>query len=525
MSALLAQVPSPSLINNTRVGDSLPGMLLNTAGYGFLVRANQSRDNVTGKLDYYINPKNSITATYAWNRDHVDRPDIGLGYGTVPLFYNDDARNLVSAAWRVNPQPNWTNELRAGADIAPGTFSYSGTLPSYFIGGMDYTSPDPAANSSILPQGRNTRTYSVQDNATWAHGRHTVKFGTFYQGVYSRVYDYSGTIPFDNVGINSQNQTQYLLTGQQLPGIGPLELENANLLLASLAGLLDNANQTFNVTSPKSGFVAGSPYLRHFTYSNLAFYGQDEWKITPRLTMTAALRWDYYSPVNERDSLALQPSVVGTPQETLLNDSSLNFTGNSVGRPFYHKDLADWGPSLGLAWDPFGKGKTSIRAGYGIHYANDEALNVAQGFTGTNPGLQTFVDVVDLSGFMNTDRPTFAKPAFQVPLTFDQGYSQNPQVAYALLDPNLRTPYVQEWNVTIQHEIKNTILEARYVGNHATKLLRGFDYNQEAIPPAFLTDFLNARQNGFLAQKLTGVFDPSYNSPAFRGAKLCPRSP
>ena len=52
----------------------------------------------------------------------------------------------------------------------------------------------------------------------------------------------------------------------------------------------------------------------------------------------------------------------------------------------------------------------------------DEAVNVAQGFTGTNPGLATQVAVFDLSGFVSTDRPTFATPGFQVPLSFDQGY-------------------------------------------------------------------------------------------------------
>ena len=57
-----------------------------------------------------------------------------------------------------------------------------------------------------------------------------------------------------------------------------------------------------------------------------------------------------------------------------------------------------------------------------------------------------------------------------MPLTFAQGYAQNPGVYYGLINPNLRTPYVQQWNFTIQHEIKGTIIEARYVGNHATKL-------------------------------------------------------
>ena len=73
----------------------------------------------------------------------------------------------------------------------------------------------------------------------------------------------------------------------------------------------------------------------------------------------------------------------------LTSNATLNFTGNSVGRPFYNKDLNNFGPGAGLAWDVFGNGKTAIRAGYGVNYVTDEAISVAEGFTSENPGLQT----------------------------------------------------------------------------------------------------------------------------------------
>ncbi len=491
MSALLAQVPGPQFINNYRVGDSQPGQLLNTAGYGFLVRDNQERDNATGKLDYYITPKNSLTTTYAWNRDKVDRPDIAVGYGPIPPFQNDDARNFLATAWRTNPRPNWTNEVRAGFNLAPATFGYTGAGPSpSLIGGMIYSPPDAFVGSSILAQGRNTRTYSIQDNATWTKDRHTLKFGAFYQADYVRTYDYTGTTPIYNVGIASTNQTTNLLSSAYLPGASLLDLNNANLLLASLAGLLDNDNQTYNVTSQTSGFVPGAPYLRHFTYNNLAVYGQDEWKMLPHLTLTGSVRWEYYSPVNERDSLEFEPVLTGTPQQTLLNpNGELNFAGDSVGRPFYNKDLTNFAPSVGLAWDPFGHGTTSVRAGYGISYVTDEAIQVAEAFTGTNPGLASYLANYNLSGFMSGGLPGIPAPPFQAPLSFAEGYQQNSEVYYGMLNPNLRTPYVQEWNLTLQHAIKGTIIEARYVGNHAIKLLRGFDYNQEQVPGEFHVGF------------------------------------
>ena len=87
-------------------------------------------------------------------------------------------------------------------------------------------------------------------------------------------------------------------------------------------------------------------------------------------------------------------------------------------------------------------------------------------------------------------------------------------------DPNLVTPYVQQWNAGIQHSVKGFIIDTRYVGSHGTKEIRGIDYNQVLIN-ALLPDFLAAQNNGLLAQRATGTFDPRFNAN-ITGSKQLP---
>ena len=517
IQALINQIPDPTKINNYRVGDSHPGQLLNTAGYSYLVRSNQDRDNLTGKIDYVISTKNSIAGTYAYNRNNVDRPDVAVSYASVSPAYNDDHIKFGAMSWRWSPNATLTNEVRGGLNYAPTAFNFTGGLPSSLIGGLYFTSP--VAALGFQPQGRDTRTRSLQDNASWSIGKHILQFGYQYQGVRIRSYDYYGTIPTYDVSdpgcgcVDSSAQQHNLLGNADLPGIGATDLQNANVLLASLAGLLDDDNVVYNITSRTSGFVPGAPWVRNFSYNNHALYAEDKWRILKNLTLTAGLRWDYYSPVNEANSLELQPTIEGSNALTSLLDpnNTLQFAGNSVGRPYYQKNLKNFAPNAGIAWDVFGNGKTSIRAGYSLHYVDDQMVEVTDGFTNTNPGLQAYPANYDLSGTVSR-LPSIPTPPFQVPTPFSDQYNLNPTVYYTLINPKLQQPYDQQFAFSIQQELKGTIIEARYVGNHATKLLRGFDVNQENIVSnGFLADFLKAQQNGQLSLAKNGIFNPAFN--------------
>jgi len=82
-----------------------------------------------------------------------------------------------------------------------------------------------------------------------------------------------------------------------------------------------------------------------------------------------------------------------------------------------------------------------------------------------------------------------------------------------MIDPNLKHPYVQQYSIGIQHQAKDTLFEARYVGNHVVGAYRAFDFNQVMINQnGFLPDFLRAQNNGWLSLAASGIFNPNYNS-------------
>jgi hypothetical protein len=126
---------------------------------------------------------------------------------------------------------------------------------------------------------------------------------------------------------------------------------------------------------------------------------------------------------------------------------------------------------------------------------------------------------VGLTNRASTGLPTIPVPTFQVPRKASDNFAENPLNALGLIDPNLRRPYVQQYSFGIQHEIKDTVIEVRYVGNHMVGGFRAFDFNQVDIRNnGFLPDFVRARNNGFLAQARNGTFNPAYN-PGIPGSQ------
>jgi hypothetical protein len=520
IAGLIAKMPPPSAINNFNSGDSSAALLRNTGGYLYNQRNNRTRNNITGKVDYVMSPKSTITGTYAWNSDLLDRPDVNTtGYQIVPPVNNDDKVNLLSTAWRYTPKANLTNELRFGFNFAPALFISNENFGSSILA-IALTGTTPLFSTPVATfrsQGRYTNTYNYADNASYVRGAHNIQFGVQVQQDFTEPYNDASITPTYTLGISSLNT--FGLTNAQLPGASSADITAANNLLASTAGFLTSYNQTFNVKDKSSGYVSGQTQDRHWVFTNYSAYVQDNWHVAPRLTLNLGLRYEYYSPVKEQNGLVLLPQLVNNnPISTLLSNSTLNF---APGGQLYNPDRNNFGPNIGLAWDVSGDGRTAVRLGYSVNYVNDEYLVALTGNGNTNAGLsQGVTNPTPLTSLVSAGLPAIATPAFTVPRTFLDNYNLSTTTNFGMADPNLRSPYVQQWNIGIQHEFKGFVLEGRYIGNHGVKLLRALDYNQININAGgFFQDFLRAQQNGNLALARTGVFNPAYD-PTIPGSQV-----
>lgn len=499
VAGLIAQLPKP----NAPGGDGL-----NTSGYRFNAGANEFRDQFVYKTDYYLSSKQSITGSYSYIDNPTQRPGVTASFYTLqPNVSNTLKNHLLSLQWRWTLSPTLTNEVHMGFARTHGNFDVKDPYTKFLLGGLSFTNP----SNTFLAQGRDTNTYPIQDNATWVHGQHQVSFGYQYQKITTTPFNDAGIVPTYTLGISAANTTG--LTTGDLPGVRTADLAIANGLYANLAGIISSGSATFNVTSATSGFVPGATLRRQFHNDTHALYVQDNWKVRRNLTVNLGLRYEYWTPLDEKNGLFIAPRLQNNSAQASLMDPNavLDFIGGSSGRKFYNSDKNNFAPIIGLAWTP-GSGKTVVRGGYSASFVNDSLITTVRNNVTTNNGLSFANSIVNQTANL-TNAPVIAAPTYKVPRTLADNYAISTTAAAGLPDPKLITPIVHQWNVSVEHDVKGVLVTARYLGNEGTSLLRGIDYNQVLYNAnGFLADFRRAQSNGQLAQTVTGVYNGSYNA-------------
>ncbi|HEX8149973.1 MAG TPA: TonB-dependent receptor [Pyrinomonadaceae bacterium] len=536
----------PEQGNRSDLGDQL-----NTTGFQVNRRADATRNQYTFRFDVDANESNQFNVVWSWNKEVNLRPDadnnpITTGYTVQPFSDQSSENRTLALAYRKVFTANLINEVRGGFFKSDVPFNRIAEIPAFFFtppnasGAGTATVPfvDPP-ETQFLIQGRNTAGYNFQDNADLIMGSHAFKFGGVFQ--WFRVDNFNGalTVPTFQLGTGGTAPILTAANFNSLGGISTTQLGTANALLGLLGGIVTGGTQSFNVTSVTSGFVPGAITFQPWRYANHSLYFQDRWRLRPELSLTLGLRYELYPSLRIDNGVGLEPLIPeGTgPLQTVLNpQGKYAVLGTNAGSPGqYHKtDYNNFAPNIGFAWSPNfkndflgaltgGEGRTTIRAGYGIIYANDSLVTTLNNATIANVGLgRTANPVLNDSGQpqlnlrLQNGVPTINPPTFTDPSTRTFVFNNSASVgsnfgtAFAI-NPNLKTPMVHQYSVGVQRELGfQTALEVRYVGTQSSNLWRGTDYNQyDIFSNGFFADFERARANLALPGATTAFCNPA----------------
>ena len=392
----------------------------------------------TTRLDYMLSNRDTLTGAYT----------IDDGYSLIPaadpLFAsNSTLRNQVVSFQETHIlSPSMINTFRMGfsragyaldpvslASFDPSLSFVTGQGPGGFTIGGGNTTTGSAALTSAGPNNaanvwnrRNLFTFS--DGMQMSKGRHQISYGVWYQ----RVQDNE----------NGASRTTGVAT------------------FASLATFLAGTVTTFQVV-PDPNELGWRSWLG-------AAYVEDTIRLRRNLTLDLGLRDEFTTGWNEES---------GRAANYITDSTGVLLTAPIIGTSVYTKNNAThlFAPRVGLAWDPFGNGKTAIRAGFGTYYSLIDdlsfllnALPPANGSASYSGALLTHIPVTP--GVLP---PPSCGPGVPSPCTIfaPQG-----------VQPNAQTPTVEEWNLRIEQQLsQDTVLRIAYVGSHGYHGLINVDPN------------------------------------------------
>ena len=507
--------PSATVCN----GGLFPNNGASNAYLSTFPNSNQS-DNGIGKIDYHVNDKNTINgllATSRYNGIGEDHPYINANMlNTFPIVVWTTTGN-----WIYTPNSSVVNEVRVGYNRMTITQdSLDAGLPFPINTGLGTPGWPNISISGFnsfgtqhnRPQISGPNPYSdYQENLSYLKGKHSFKFGFEYGRLEadSDIPDTGrGKFTFAGGKASSMYSDVFTCPAGVTPPCGSTALEDL------MAGTL------------KSGVDLVGNANRQMRWSEAAGYLQDDWRITPKITLNFGLRYSYESPIREINNqwANFDPtSATGLTQQT--NASSM-----------WHSDPTNFSPRLGFAWDVTGRGTTVLRGGYSIMYStftavmwmnqntfqNSTAVSIAANPTGaliqcaglpgeatcpgTGGGNILLGSATQLPGVMCWDATvpvpvngcaahTTAFPSGGS-LSCGDGIGKDASPCNLLsVDPNLKTPYIENFNLGIQHQFGNNLsLEIGYVGNHGARLTGFADINQPGAGAGYCMGSLTAAQ-------------------------------
>lgn len=404
------------------------------------------QDNYTARVDHQFSAKDSITGRYVFN----DTYEAG-----VPFWGHDERNNLgraqtVSSSYTHLFSPTLINDFRGGWARFFETEIFGTTNDPNFdvVGKMglplvsrlpkEYGPPTVSINGpdgafsvfdlqrQIGPRDRSNEIYQFTDSLSWQRGKHFIKFGadlarrhvTFLQARAPRAsFSFDGTY-----------------TGSAM----------ADFMLGYIRSTTVNPAQT-------------STNLWNWWQS---YYVNDDWKVTPRLTINVGMRYDYFQPYKQSDD-----KFVNIEQNGFIVAGLVDPKTSRYGRALIAPDRNNFGPRFGFAYRPAFLNDTVLRGGYGIYYTPQ----ISNAIFAMAEGAQATAGANIIGNISGAPNVFFSNPF----ATAQTSGALNFAVSN---DQNLRDSYIQQWNFNIQKKLPgNVLIDAGYVGSKGTRLIVTFE--------------------------------------------------
>jgi hypothetical protein len=416
-------------------------------------------DNLIAKTDYILSDHDTFSGRFFYSNTNQTEED------TIPLrpewlSTTSPITQVFGVNWTHTFNSRWINDARfsynrfneaifpVDHDVNPSTYGLNTGVTDPRLFGFPRINPGTDAfnymggNSGWPLETIPSATYHVSDTVSYTHGKHTIQFG------------------------------------------GEFRRGDVNYFRATYGrGRIDFSDLT--------DFIAGDPRRWRLLYGDPArdvsqqafgFFLQDSYRVSPRVTVNAGLRYDISDPIKDsRNLLANYSPSAGIVQ-----------VGKGISQP-YPTNYNNISPRLGVAWDARGNGKTIIRASSGIIFEQPSIRTFM--FSGGGLNLNpSGIPYVDQNG--NTVQPNGTISSFLVesgdgsqinwseagplfPASAGASCSVDGQCNVFGVDPHLKTPYIINWNFNVQQEIApQTLLQIAYVAQHGVKLYSATDINQ-----------------------------------------------
>jgi hypothetical protein len=523
----------------------------NTNNLDFQSKGGNYRRFPTTRLDYNLTEKHHIEFVYDY-QTNIRRPD-GVNVttaspvfpGTADVLNGTEAGNQggivfqAVAALRSTLTSHLTSEIRFGLNGGTVVFN-NGINPSDFSQWLGYAPTfgfglqNPFRTTGQTR--RNTPLKQGNGNLTWSKGSHLFNFGTSFTQINSWTTGANGSQIVPGIAFGTATGDP-IITGAtnifnaaNFPGASTTDMQtNAPALYALLTGRVSSITRSVVADETSKQYGAFQPVVRN-RQREFGVYYQDSFRVHPRLTVNYGVRWDRQNPPVNLNNVYTRPGYAGvwgvSGVGNLFMPGTLTgqvpvYNSTAPGEAGYAIRNKQFSPSVGLAWQvPSGDGPLHwllgknpvLRAGYAINTIREDASTLAIWATNQGRTLSTTVDPTNTPANFGAPGSVLfrgALPTRPFPTTPSYPVSIVAGNSVADFSPNLRTGYVQSWDIGLQRELtRDTVLEVRYVANHGTDLWRQVNINEVNIfENGFLSEFQQAQQN-LAAARGCAVTDP-----------------